>query len=255
MYSGLLGEKIEYSLSPKIHNEKYNKEGIPLNYKMFDISSDKLEKFIIMAQKELVGFNVTIPYKEEIIKYLDEIKYPANKIGAVNTVVNSKGKLIGYNTDYFGFITSLKENNVDLEGKRALVIGSGGAAKSIIYALKDLKVTNIHVALRNEKAIQEHIRYIDKVFKIDQCFDLTDYDIVINCTPLSGANYLDKSPIEIIKCGKDTLFYDLNYSPNKTLFMKKGESYGCKSINGYSMLLNQAYKAIEIWKEVIKEDK
>ncbi|WP_061995475.1 shikimate dehydrogenase [Clostridium sp. ATCC 25772] len=254
MYSGLLGKNIKYSLSPLIHNEKYKEDNIPLEYKIFDVDENNLDIFINKAKKELIGFNVTIPYKESIIKYLDSIEYPANKIGAVNTVVNVNSKLIGYNTDYFGFISSLEKENIKLEGKNALIIGSGGAAKAIIYALRDLKIKSIDIALRNEKSIREHKAYISKTINIHEEFDLTEYDIVINCTPISGANHPNETPINIKKCNSKKIFYDLNYEPQNTLFMKIGEEYGCRVLNGYSMLLHQGYKAIKIWKKYLKEN-
>lgn len=254
MYSGLLGKNIKYSLSPLIHNKKYKEDSIPLEYKIFDVDENSLDIFVNKAKKDLIGFNVTIPYKESIIKYLDGIEYPANKIGAVNTVVNVNSKLIGYNTDYFGFILSLEKENIKLNGKNALIIGSGGAAKAIIYALKDLKIKTIDIALRNEQSIREHKAYISKTINIHEEFDLTEYDIIINCTPISGANHPNETPISIKKCNSKKIFYDLNYEPKNTLFMKVGEEYGCRVLNGYSMLLYQGYKAIEIWEKYLKEN-
>ncbi|HCQ88857.1 MAG TPA: shikimate dehydrogenase, partial [Clostridium sp.] len=119
-----------------------------------------------------------------------------NKIKAVNTVVINNNRLIGYNTDYFGFIESLKINNINLQGKKTLIIGSGGAAKAVLYGVKDLGVDEIHMVLRKKESIKDHSIYISKFFSFEDELDLRDYDIVINCTPLGGANYMESCPIK-----------------------------------------------------------
>lgn len=252
-YSGLLGRNIQYTLSPPIHNEYYKKNNIPLEYKNFDIQEDEVEKFLeALSKNNIIGFNVTIPYKEYIMNFLQELSYPSDKIKAVNTVAVNDGKLIGYNTDYFGFIESLKANNINLQGKKSLIIGSGGAAKAVLYGVKDLGADEIHMVLRRKESIKEHSMYISKFFNFEEEFDLKNYDIVINCTPLGGANHIDDCPITIKNCDNDVIFYDLNYNPKVTKFMELGKRYGAKIINGMDMLYSQAYKSIDIWKEIIK---
>ena len=248
MKSGLLGNNIKYSLSPSIHNKYYEQFKIPLNYKLFDVENSELGKFIITAKEEVVGFNVTIPYKEVIINFLDELAYPANKIKAVNTVLNKNGVLIGYNTDYYGFMRSLQEKNIDLQDKSVLIIGGGGAAKAVLYAVKDLKAKNIDFVLRNKNSVKEHLKYINNILDIKEKIDLSKYYIVINCTPIGGANHVGETPIHIEGEIKDTIFYDLNYNPEITKFLELAKDKGAKFINGYSMLLNQAYESIDIWK-------
>lgn len=252
-YSGLLGRNIQYSLSPPIHNEYYKKNNIPLEYKIFDIQQNQVKKFLeTLLNNNIIGFNVTIPYKEYIIDFLQELSYPANKIKAVNTVAVNKGKLIGYNTDYFGFIESLKINNINLQGKKSLIIGSGGAAKAVLYGVKDLGVDEIHMVLRRKETIDDHSIYINKFFNFEEELDLKDYDIVINCTPLGGANYINDCPIKIKNCDENIIFYDLNYNPKVTKFMELGKRYGAKTINGMDMLYSQAYKSIDIWEKILK---
>lgn len=251
-YSGLLGRNIQYTLSPPIHNEYYKKNNIDLEYRIFDIQQSEVKKFLeALPNNNIVGVNVTIPYKEYIIDFLQELAYPANMIKAVNTVVINNNRLIGYNTDYFGFIESLKINNINLQGKKSLIIGSGGAAKAVLYGVKDLGVDEIHMVLRKKESIKDHSIYIDKFFSFEEELDLGDYDIVINCTPLGGANYIENCPIKIKNCNKNIVFYDLNYNPKVTKFMELGEKYGARTINGMDMLYSQAYKAIEIWKEIL----
>ncbi|EQB86906.1 shikimate dehydrogenase [Clostridium punense] len=254
-YSGLLGRSIKYSISPLIHNEYYKANNICLEYKLFDIEKNNIEEFIhSVREKNIVGFNVTIPYKEHIISFLDEVTYPANYIGAVNTVVVRSDKLIGYNTDYYGFIKTLKDINFCIKGCKALVIGSGGAAKAVLYALYDNGASSIEVVARNQEALKNSKSIISKVWGFNEEFFLEDYQIVINCTPLGGGNHAEKQPINIISANKNTLFYDLNYVPEKSIFLSTGEIFGCRTINGKNMLFNQAYKAIEIWYENIDEN-
>ena len=247
-YSGLLGRSIKYSMSPLIHNQYYRENNIGLEYKIFDIEKGAIEHFLSdMGKNKVIGFNVTIPYKEYIISFLDEVVYPAKYIGAVNTVTVNKGKLMGYNTDYYGFIKTLEDIKFNIKGCKALVIGSGGAAKAVLYALHDNGAKTIEVVARREETLVEHSSIITRVWNFNKSFSLEDYHIVVNCTPLGGANHLNVNPITIIAASEDTLFYDLNYVPEKSLFLKKGEEFGCRIMNGKKMLFNQAYKAIEIW--------
>lgn len=254
-YCGLLGKSIKYSISPFIHNEFYKSNNIPLEYGIFDLGMEQLDNFIKeLRQNNIIGFNVTIPYKEHIKKYLDEIKYPANEIGAINTVLVTKDKLIGYNTDYYGFIMSLDNINFKWKNSRVLIIGGGGSAKAVLYAFYNKGAGIIDMVVRNENTIKNHRQLINNIYNFNWEFNLKKYDMVVNCTPLGGANYIEKMPINIVNVDGNTIFYDLNYKPEKSVFLKKGEGLGCHIINGKNMLLNQAYKAIEIWHEYIIED-
>jgi shikimate dehydrogenase len=254
-YSGLLGKSINYSISPLIHNEFYKKHSIALEYKIFDIEKNLIENFIKdLSANHIIGFNVTIPYKEYIIKYLDELDFTAQSIGAVNTVEVKNGKLIGYNTDYYGFIKTLEDMKFNIKGSKALIIGGGGSAKAVLYGLYNNGANTIDLVVRNAEVIKEHRHIINKIWNFQNNFNLYNYDIIINCTPVGGANYAGEVPIKINDAKETTLFYDLNYVPEKSIFLETGEKLGCRIINGKSMLFNQAYKAIEIWHENIKEN-
>ncbi|WP_040211595.1 shikimate dehydrogenase [Clostridium polynesiense] len=247
---GLLGRNIQYSLSPKIHNEYYIKNNLPFTYELFDVGQQELEDFMVNCyENKIIGFNITIPYKEAVLDFLDELKYPSDKIGAVNTVkIAEDGKKIGYNTDYFGFIESLMENDIDVKNKRALIVGSGGSAKAVYIALKDLKAKNISVLCRRiEKA---GMFFMDADIIKYHNISLNKYDLVINCTPLGNINFKGK-PIELLDYNEDLIVYDLNYIPEKSEFIMDAESKGLKAINGKSMLINQAIHSINIWKELI----
>jgi shikimate dehydrogenase len=244
---GLLGRNIQYSKSPQIHNEYYNEKKIPLSYKLYDIEEENIYDFIeSLRQENIIGFNVTIPYKETIIKYLNKLEYPADKIGAVNTVVVDEDGLVGYNTDYYGFTTSIKDFNLNFANIKALVIGSGGSAKCVVAALEDLQCKDITIASRNPNNLCGAFNN-NKIVSVYDEIDLTCYDLIVNCTPLGSVNYLNSSPINITKLKRGCIAYDLIYNPIKTEFLKVCESLGAVIINGEKMLKYQAYSAADIW--------
>ncbi|MBU5590925.1 shikimate dehydrogenase [Clostridium sp. MSJ-4] len=244
---GLIGKNIQYSLSPKIHNQYYKDNNINLNYKLFDMEEEELIHFLKnIDKKSYVGFNVTIPYKQSIIEYLDEVTYPASLIGAVNTISIEGERLVGYNTDYFGFIDSLKCYDIRVQDKSALILGNGGAAKAVYYALKDLGVRNIDVAGRNVAKIDKDFLLAGNILNLKSIKSLFKYDIIINCTPLGNINN-QVLPINLKNFSGDLVIYDLNYSPKKTNILIEAEKLGLKTINGECMLEHQAYKSIDIW--------
>lgn len=249
---GLLGENISYSKSPDIHTKYYKNKNVLLEYKIFDIKNDELPCFINnLRNNNIIGFNVTIPYKENIIKYLDKIMYPADKIFAVNTVLVKNDILVGYNTDYFGFIKSLQDFNLNLSESSALIIGAGGAAKAVYHALVNLNCKEIIVSSRNAEKANLYFGDYCKVISLNNFVDLSKYKMIINCTPLGGINYREKLPIEVDTIKEDTIVYDLVYNPTKTNFLKEAENKGAIIINGESMLEYQAYKAADIWIDYI----
>lgn len=250
-YTGLLGKNISYSQSPKIHNEYYKKNNIPFKYKIFDVNEDELSYFIErLYRKNIVGFNVTIPYKTKILKYIEKLVYPADKIGSVNTVVVLKDKLIGFNTDYYGFAESLKRRNIELRDKNALIIGNGGSALCVYYVLMDMGCQSLDILCRNKDKNREKLKEIRCFYDFYDIIKYEQYDIIVNCTPLGGNNYTKNLPINLekIKLKKDVVIYDLNYKTQDTLFINQAKSMDIMAINGEDMLKLQAYKAIDIWK-------
>lgn len=246
---GLLGRHIQYSLSPKIHNDYYLANNIPLKYEIFDFDFKQLNNFIMnIKNRNIIGFNVTIPYKEKIVEYVHELKYPANILKAVNTVsISTNGKMYGYNTDYFGFIQSLKDNHINVRDKRALIIGTGGAAKAVYLALKDEKIKSIDILSRNIEKAKDF--FLQSTFvEYHSISSLKKYDIILNCTPLGNINF-NKKPIDLIDFNDNLIIYDLNYIPEKSELLIDAESKGLIIINGMSMLVNQAIYSINIWKD------
>lgn len=236
----VIGENINYSLSPLIHNKIFNKLNIDANYNILNISSIYRE---IAKLRQLSGFNVTIPYKETIINYCDYIDNDAKDIKAINCVKIVNNKLYGYNTDVYGFFMLLKENNVNINSNtNVLIIGAGGAAKAVNYCLRkhfDSKITITNRTINNTKRITNNILDFSE---IDEYIEL--FDIVINCTSVGVKKY--DSPINVSKIKERSLFIDVNYQRNLK-FLNDAKSLGAHTINGYDMLLYQAKKSFEIW--------
>lgn len=237
---GLIGRNIDYSFSRKYFSDKFKKEKLPYSYINFDIDNIRRITDILEENPELIGLNVTIPYKESIIPYLDKLSPEAEAIGAVNTIkVNKNKELIGYNTDFYGFKQSLKPLLINTH-KAALILGTGGASKAIKYALDEWNIESIFVSRSRKK---NAICYNDLSQEI-----INHHKIIINTTPLGTFPNIESYPdLPYSFFTKEHLLYDLTYNPSETTFMKKGAKYGAKTINGYNMLVKQAEKAWEIW--------
>ena len=236
---GLIGKDISYSFSKKFFTQKFINEGLNnCSYENYDISS--IYKLLeVLNDSKIKGLNVTIPYKESVIELLNHIDPIAKKIGAVNTIkIDKQNKLLGYNTDYIGFKQSL-ESNISNQ-KRALILGTGGASKAIVYALKTL---NIKTLLVSRKKRKECITYEDISNQI-----IKDHAIIINCTPLGTYPNIEECPkIPYQYITERHLCYDLIYNPIKTKFLILSEKEGASIINGNEMLENQAIESWKIW--------
>ena len=231
---GLIGKNIEYSFSRNYFNNKFKKFGIrDTEYKNFDLSD--ISEFEKIDLSNIVGFNVTIPYKEDIITFIDKISDDALKIGAVNTIKISNNKLIGFNTDHIGFSKSLNGKKF----KNALVFGSGGASKAIKYSLNNL---GIRFNIVSRKKAPGLISY-ENLNK-----EIMNSDLIINTTPLGTFPNIEKKidiPYHLIN--KDHTCYDLVYNPNKSSFLSKCEIQGASIKNGLEMLELQAEASWDIW--------
>lgn len=238
---GLLGKNIGYSFSVGYFAEKFKSLNLEdYEYVNFDIPS--IEKFpnIIKENPNLKGMNVTIPYKEAVIPYLDKISKKAEKIGAVNTIKFTKsGKLKGYNSDYYGFKKSLKPL-LEPHHKKALILGTGGASKGIAFALEELGILYTFVS---REATDESIGY-----NLVNATTFDNHQIVINCTPLGTSPNVDAfPPIPYEYFTTKHIAHDLIYNPEETIFLKKAKKYGAKTKNGLEMLRYQAEKSWRIW--------
>lgn len=236
---GLIGRHISYSFSKGYFAEKFiNQNIVGATYDVFDLQQIQ-EVENVFENKDLRGFNVTIPYKQEIIPYLDELSLEASKIGAVNTVLIENGKRIGHNTDCYGFEHSLQPL-LQPNHTRALVLGYGGAAKAVVYVLEKLGIS--YQVVSREK-MEGRLCYEE----LDEAI-LSTHHLIINCSPIGTFPNLTASPkIPYSYLTKDHLLYDLIYNPAVTQFLANGLAQGATIKNGYEMLIHQAEKSWEIW--------
>ena len=237
---GLVGKNIDYSFSKKYFSEKFEKENLDnCSYQNFDIQS-VFEITQIIKNSNLAGLNVTIPYKEEIIPFLDKISKKAKKIGAVNTIkITKKGKLKGFNTDFYGFQKSLN-SLLNENHKKALILGTGGASKAVAFALKKLEIQFTFVSQKDSEEYLSYEKLDENIFQ--------EYQIIINCTPLGTFPATDTYPkIPYHLLNANFIAFDLVYNPEETIFLKKARQHGAITKNGMEMLIFQAEKAWEIW--------
>lgn len=238
---GLVGRNIDYSFSKKYFTQKFENENIEATYENFDITSISDFKKIIQQNKKLSGLNVTTPYKEKVIHFLDELDPQAKTIGAVNTIQFIKGKLIGHNTDGFGFVKSIF-THIENHHDKALVLGSGGASKAIVNGLKSMSIESTVVS-RNPS--EKQISYKDITKEV-----IDEHFLIINCTPVGTHPNDSECPDIPYKYLSDRHFlYDLVYNPAMTKFLALGNQKGAKITNGSQMLAYQAERAWQLWNE------
>lgn len=260
---GIIGYPISHSVSPAMHNAAFKHLGLDWEYLPFEVKPEDLEKKVKgLKEKGLIGFNVTLPYKEAIIPLLDEVTKLPKIIGAVNTVKNEGGNLVGYNTDGAGFIESLKIDAGFKKpgGKKVVLLGAGGAAKAVAVMLasegiKELAITDID--LKRAEALTDYMgSYFDMSVicakpKSDELKrSLKEADLIINATPIGMHPKEDQCPIdENTELRVQSTVFDLVYNPPETKLMKIAKSKGAKAINGLGMLVRQGAIAFTIWTE------
>ncbi len=241
---GLIGYPLSHSFSKQYFAHKFSQEGIAnTTYALFPLARIEDLPELLEQRPHLVGLNVTIPYKQQIIPFLDRLDPVAERIGAVNTIKIDpvSGERVGYNSDYYGFKQSLEPWLKEKEVKQALVLGTGGASKAVICALQDLGVSCQYVS---RHASPEAITY--EALRSD--FLLADFSIIVNTTPLGMSPHVDTAPdLNYDQLTAAQLCYDLVYNPEETLFMKRAATQGASVKNGLEMLHLQAEKSWEIW--------
>lgn len=238
---GLIGYPLSHTFSPSYFGKKFERENISAEYLAYEL--EQVEQFVGLFESGLSGLNVTIPYKEKVLPFLDVIDEASLAIGAVNTIKNIEGKLHGYNTDVYGFEKSLLGLKLpfDISNSKSLVMGTGGASKAIQYVLNSLGSHCVKVS-RNLTTGAD-ITYA--TFRNDS---IKEYDILVNTTPLGMYPKVEESPaIPYWELSSKHLVYDLIYNPEKTLLLKRAEERGSVIKNGSEMLVLQAEKSWEIW--------
>ena len=241
---GLIGYPLGHSFSISYFNQKFADEGINAKYENYEIASiDELTE-ILDTTPELRGLNVTIPYKEKVIPFLDSISPEARAIGAVNVirVTHEKNKTIlkGFNSDVIGFTQSIEPMIDKKWHKKALILGTGGASKAICYGLKSLGIEPVFVSRYERPETIQYETITPEVIK--------EYNVIVNCTPVGMYPHTDECPkLPYETMDNHTILYDLIYNPDQTLFMRKGAAYGAEVKNGLEMLLLQAFASWEFW--------
>ncbi|MCK5460269.1 shikimate dehydrogenase, partial [Candidatus Parcubacteria bacterium] len=239
---GVIGNPIKHSMSPAMHAANF--QSLKINAKYAAIQVKNLKKYMeIFAARGILGINITIPHKVEVMKYLDKIDALAKKIGAVNTVKNKNGKLIGYNTDGYGALKFLREKVKSIRNKKIVILGAGGAARAIYFTLKQEKANLIILA--RDKASGEKIGKTLKLNNKNLKIELGKADILINCSSVGMNSEETLVPKEYLK--KNLVVFDIVYTPIKTRMIKDAEAVGCKTVLGYKMLVYQGAESFKIW--------
>ena len=242
----VIGNPIDHSLSPKLHNYWIRQNNINATYEKLKLEEKDLENLIFkVKEKKIDGINVTVPFKKLIIPFLDGLSTEAQKTQSVNTVYLDNKKVIGHNTDIVGFEMSIKKSNINLSNKKVLILGAGGVVPSIILALIKMKVSKVFVANRTKEKAENLKNLFNDVSIIDWGV-IPNVDLIINATSL-GLKEGDEMNLDFSLIGKNKLFYDVIYNPKETGFLKTGKKLGNFAINGKLMFVYQALMAFNIW--------
>lgn len=253
----IIGYPIEHSMSPIMHNAALKDQSLDYVYVAFNIPPNDLKNAVLgFKMFSIKGINVTIPHKEKIIPYLDEIDPLAEKIGAVNTIKNEGKYLIGKNTDAFGAKKALLDAGCEITGKKALILGAGGAAKAVSFAISE-DLDAVYIANRTEKRAiklakdltnKTSIKAVGKNMSINTLKNLVnDVDILINTTPVGMYPNIEESPISEEMLHKNLFVFDIVYNPLETRLLKEARKIGCKTLGGLDMFVNQGALAFEWW--------
>lgn len=247
IHLGVLGKTLGHSLSPQIHTYLLRQQNISGTYSKYEMDENEvLHVLDVMRQDNILGMNVTIPYKELLYKMVDELEPSAQKIGAVNTILMKQGRSYGYNTDYIGAMSMFHKAGVSLKGKSVVILGSGGAAKALIYGFYLEGAAKITAAGRNEEALL----CLKKAFSfLDTCSmtQIPPGDLLVNTTPVGMFPHTEESPVEASTLRKFKTASDIVYNPLMTKFLKTARQEGLETVTGLMMLVDQAIGSQEIW--------
>ena len=242
----VIGNPIEHSLSPILHNYWIKNNSINAIYEKRKLDESELDELILqIKQKKIDGVNVTVPFKKTIIPLLDELSTEAENTQSVNTLYLRDNKVIGHNTDIIGFQTSIKKSKYDISNKEIFILGAGGVVPSIIFALNKMKVSKIKISNRTiENA--ENVKKLFKNIEIIEWGEVPNFDMIINATSI-GLKKEDYINLDFSLVSKNCFFYDVIYNPTETNFLKTGKKMGNITLNGKLMFIHQALSAFNIW--------
>jgi len=243
----VIGNPINHSLSPKLHNYWIQQNKIDAIYEKRELKENNLENLILkVKEKKIHGINVTVPFKKSVISFMDKLSVEAEKTQSVNTIyLDNNKKVIGHNTDIDGFEMSIKKLNINLLNKKVLILGAGGVVPSIISALIKMEVSKVIVANRT-KGKAENLKNLFKKLVVINWGELPEVDVIINATSI-GLKKEDKISLDFSSIGRNKLFYDVIYNPKETNFLKAGKKLGNIAVNGKLMFVYQAFIAFNIW--------
>ena len=248
----VIGNPIEHSLSPKLHNYWIKKNNIDAIYDKKKMDENDLKNIISeIKENKIHGVNVTVSFKKSVIPYLDQLSEEANETQSVNTIYLNNGKTIGHNTDIAGFELAIKYSKYNISNKKIFILGAGGVVPSIIFSLNKMKASKIIVSNRTkEKA--EDLKDLFKDLDIVDWGDMPNFDMIINATSI-GLKKEDEIKLEYSNIGSNKFFYDVIYNPRETNFLKKAKGSGNKTENGKMMFVYQAHQAFTIWHKLMPE--
>ena len=246
----VIGNPIQHSLSPKLHNHWIKKNNINAIYEKKQLNEFELEKIISeLREDKISGINVTVPFKVSIIPFIDKLSVEAKEAHSVNTIYKENNKILGHNTDISGFELAIRGKGYNLKNKTVFILGAGGVVPSIIIALKKMNVSKIIVSNRTEKKAEE-IKKKFSYIKICSWGRIPDFDMIINATSV-GLNNADELELKFEKIGSNKIFYDVIYNPSQTKFLINAKKLGNQIENGKMMFVYQAHQAFTIWHKVM----
>ena len=241
----VIGNPIDHSLSPKLHNYWFKENKIDAVYDKKKIYEKDLQ-FIVseIKEKKINGINVTVPFKKGVIPYLDKLSPDAEQTQSVNTIILSNDTLVGHNTDVYGFTKAIENLNFDIENKKIFILGAGGVVSSIIYALIKMNVLEITISNRTKQKA-DNLKSQFKTINVIDWGNIPKFDMIINATSLGLKN--ESINLNFSNIGDNKLFYDVIYNPGETNFLKEGKKLGNQSENGKLMFVHQASESFKLW--------
>jgi len=246
----VIGNPIEHSLSPKLHNHWIKENKINATYDKKRLNESDIEEIIDEIKKgKIDGINVTVPFKKSVIPFLDQLTTLAEEAQSVNTIFKKGNKIVGDNTDVGGFEQGLKHINYSVKNKKIFILGAGGVAPSIIVALKRLGAAKITISNRTKKKAED-LKFFYSDLEIVDWSQTPDFNMIINATSL-GLKNDDEIKLNHADIGPNKLFYDIIYNPNKTNFLSKAKQFGNQIENGKMMFIYQAQLAFKIWHNIL----
>ena len=246
----VIGNPIDHSLSPKLHNYWFKKNNIQAVYEKKLINKENIENiFNKIKKRELNGINVTVPFKKSVIPFVEKLTPEANKSNSVNTIYLEDNKIIGHNTDIAGFELSIRHIKYEIKNKKIFILGAGGVVSSIILGLKNMGCSKIFISNRTTQKAKDLKNYFNDL-EIIEWGKVPEFDMIINATSL-GLKKNDEIKLNYKEIGPNKFFYDVIYNPMQTSFLKKAKEFGNRTENGKMMFIYQAHQAFTIWNNVM----